>query len=153
MLTAYHPPDSFPSPFTADGWLDSGDLGRLDADGRLHVLGRSDGVIVTGGEKVLPERVEEALLACPGILEAGVFAVPDPTWGSLIAAALVASAEPPPLVELKAAIAERLASFERPRLVAFLSELPRSPSSGKVSRRGLSLACEGRLTALHYRSR
>jgi O-succinylbenzoic acid--CoA ligase len=152
MLSAYHPPHLFPSPLTADGWLETGDLGHLDGEGRLHVLGRSDEVIVTGGEKVLPERVEEALLQCPGVSQAAVFAVPDPTWGALVAAAIVPSRTPVSLDPLRSAIAERLASFERPRLVAFVTELPRT-ASGKVLRRTVASACEGRLEPLRYGSR
>jgi O-succinylbenzoic acid--CoA ligase len=149
LLTAYHPPDMFPSPLTPDGWLDTGDLGRLGDDGRLHVLGRSDELIVTGGEKVSPQRVEEALLRCPGIAQAAAFGVPDATWGELVAVALVSAGEPPAPDELKSAIAQRLASFERPRLIAFVSELPRG-SSGKVLRGKLGAACEGRLSPVHY---
>src|SRR6185295_3394697 len=74
--------------FDADGWFSTGDLGRWDENGQLHVLGRSDQVIISGGENVAPAEVEAALEACAGVLEACVFPVPDEHWGQLVAAAL-----------------------------------------------------------------
>src|SRR5690606_33100383 len=76
--------------FDAEGYFCTGDLGRLDAEGRLHVEGRRSDLIVTGGENVYPAEVEAALLAaCPAVQSACVFGLPDPEWGERVAAALV----------------------------------------------------------------
>ena len=72
-----------------DGWLHTGDLGRLDADGRLHVLGRLKELIVTGGENVAPLEVEQALLGHPAVADAGVAGLPDPEWGEAVTAFVV----------------------------------------------------------------
>lgn len=133
LLTGYLPEPSEP-PWTSDGWLLTGDLGRLDAGGRLHVLGRRDEVIVTGGENVAPGEVEQALLEHPGIAEAAVFAVADDEWGEAVAAALVAVREEVPAEELRRHLGTRLARYKVPRWIAYLPELPRLPS-GKVDRK------------------
>jgi O-succinylbenzoic acid--CoA ligase len=73
----------------ADGWFRTGDLGRI-RDGRLEVLGRADDVIITGGEKVAPAAVERVLAAQPGVRAACVVGLPDPEWGQIVAAAVVA---------------------------------------------------------------
>ncbi|MFE4664470.1 AMP-binding protein [Streptomyces sp. NPDC056716] len=73
----------------AGGWFRTGDLGRLDPDGRLFLTGRIKDLINRGGEKISPEHVEDILTGCPGVAEAAVFPVPDPTYGELVAAAVV----------------------------------------------------------------
>ncbi len=139
------PEGAHPSPWTADGWLRTGDLGRLDEAGRVEVLGRRDTVIVTGGENVVPEEVEAALLECPGVREALAFGVDDPTWGALVAAAVVpAQGTALDAATLRAGLAERLASFKLPRLLAVLEVLPRLPN-GKPDRRGAPAALAGSL--------
>lgn len=128
------------SPFTSDGWLRTGDLGRLDESGRFEVLGRRDTVIVTGGENVVPEEVEAALLECPGVREALVFGVDDPSWGQVVAAAAVPAAGAAlDAAALRGALARRLAPFKLPRLLAVVGELPRLPG-GKPDRRGAPAA-------------
>jgi len=134
LFSGYLPSDPHAEPSLA-GWFDTGDLGSLDADGRLHVLGRQDDLIVTGGENVSPLEVEAALEACPGVVAACVFGVPSERWGRLVAAAIVT--EPgtmAPLRELIAPAGARLAPFKLPRQVALLDELELRPS-GKVDRR------------------
>ncbi len=137
-------PSPTTSPWTADGWLRTGDLGRLDAAGRLHVLGRRDAVIVSGGENVQPAAVEEALAAHPAIDAACVFGVEHPEWGEAVAAA-VRGAPPPPDAELVAFLAERLAPHQRPRWLACLEEWPVT-ASGKADRARIR-----RLAAPHLR--
>lgn len=130
-------------PKTEDGFFRTGDAGSLDAEGRLHVLGRLDDRIVTGGENVDPLQVERALEALPGVRKACVFGVDDPTWGQQVATVLVleqgASAE-----ALKRTVRGRLAAHRRPRLVVFADDLP-TTRSGKVDRRAAARAVRHRL--------
>lgn len=107
----------------AEGWFTTGDIGRFDAEGRLHVLGRADQVIISGGENVAPAEVEAALEACPAVLEACVFPVPDPHWGQLVAAAVRLRAGDPEaqLQEIHAELEQRLAGFKRPKRYAVAS--------------------------------
>lgn len=121
-------------PFTENGAFRTQDRGALDADGRLTVFGRADEIIITGGENVAPEAVEQALLGVPGVVAAFVFGVPDEHWGEIVAAALVA--RPDALVgdaDIARALAPRLAAHERPRAVAWVAGFPMTPA-GKVDR-------------------
>jgi O-succinylbenzoic acid--CoA ligase len=134
VCSGYLPEAVHATPFTADGWLRTGDLGRLDEQGRLEVIGRRDAQIVTGGENVAPEEVERALLSCPGVREALVFGVSDEAWGAVIAAAVVATAGgAPDPAALRASLASRLAAFKLPRLLTVVPALPLSPN-GKPDR-------------------
>jgi o-succinylbenzoate---CoA ligase len=116
----------------SDGWLHTGDLGRIDADGRLHVEGRLKELIVTGGENVAPLEVEQALLAHPAVEDAGVAGRPDPEWGEAVTAFVVlrkqASAE-----ELRRWCRERLAPSKVPKAVHTVDALPRN-RGGKLLR-------------------
>ena len=119
-----------PAPFTDDGWLDTGDLGRLDDAGCLHVLARRTDLIVTGGENVYPAEVEAALIELPGIAAACVFGIPDETWGQIVCAVLVTIG----LTDaLAARLATRLAPFKRPRRIVVVDSLPLGPT-GKIDR-------------------
>jgi acyl-CoA synthetase (AMP-forming)/AMP-acid ligase II len=121
-----------------DGWLLTGDLGRLDEDGYLSIVGRVKEVINRGGEKVFPYEVEKAILQHPAVAEAAAFGVPHPRLGESVAAAVVL--KPGSTVaerELKEFLATRLAAFKVPRRLCYLTGLPRG-SSGKVLRRSLS---------------
>lgn len=119
----------------AGGWLHTGDLGRLDADGRLQVLGRRVDLIVSGGENVYPAEVEARLLEHPDIAEACVLGLPDPRWGERVLAVLVARAGRPAPAEaaIEAFLRPRLAGFKLPRRFLWLPELPRN-AAGKVLR-------------------
>lgn len=116
----------------ADGWLHTGDRGRLDADGRLHVLGRIKELIVTGGENVSPLEVEDALLAHPAVADAAVAARPDPEWGEAVTAFVVAHAPATP-GELRDWCGERLAPYKVPKRIELVADLPRN-SAGKLLR-------------------
>ena len=121
-----------PGAVAGDGWLHTGDLGRLDDDGRLHVLGRLKELIVTGGENVAPLEVEQALLAHPAIVDAGVAGLEDPEWGEAVTAFVVlreqAGAE-----ELRAWCRERLEPFKVPKAIHAVERLPRN-AGGKLLR-------------------
>lgn len=128
-----------PGALGADGWLHTGDLGRLDDAGALTVLGRRDDVIVTGGENVSPTEVEHVLEQLPGVREVAVAAVADPEWGHVVGVWLVPSGEgPPPTVEsLRVACRPHLAGHKHPRRLFLVDALPRT-ALGKVRRRDLA---------------
>lgn len=117
-----------------DGWLRTGDLGTIDAEGYLWVDGRKDDLIVTGGENVMPERVEGVLLAHPDVADAAVVGRPDPEWQQAVTAIVVLRAGAREDAEaLRSHCAGELARYEVPKSFAFVSDLPRT-SSGKLMR-------------------
>ena len=116
----------------ADGWLHTGDLGRLDRHGLLQLAGRKKELIVTGGENVAPLEVERALLSHPAVADAGVAGLADETWGEAIAAYVVTSS-PVAEHELQAWCRERLDGFKVPKHVVSVRELPRT-ANGKLMR-------------------
>ncbi len=115
-----------------DGWLHTGDLGRLDEDGRLHVLGRLKELIVTGGENVAPLEVEQVLLGHPAVADAGVAGLPDPEWGEAVTAFVVLR-EPAEQDQLRAWCRERLEPFKVPKAIHAVDRLPRN-AGGKLLR-------------------
>lgn len=125
--------------FTEDGWLQPGDAGEIDAQGRLHVVGRIDDLINTGGEKVWPHEVEVALREHPKVAEVGVGGRQDPEWGQRVVAFVVPAdaTEPPGLDELRAFAAARIARHKVPRELVLVDELPRT-FSGKLRRAALA---------------
>ncbi len=119
------------------GWLRTGDIGRLDRRGRLHVLDRRSDLIVSGGENVYPAEVEAALCEHPAVLEAAVAAVPDPEFGSRPAAWLVLSpGSRLSTAELSRFCGERLAGYKIPVRYHRTERLPRT-ASGKLQRSAL----------------
>jgi acyl-CoA synthetase (AMP-forming)/AMP-acid ligase II len=117
-----------------DGWFLTGDIGRLDSENFLFITGRLKEMIDRGGEKILPQGVEDVLAEHPAVADAAVFAVAHPTLGEDIAAAVVlregASAT---ALELRRFAATKLAAFKVPRRIEFLDRIPRT-STGKVQR-------------------
>jgi O-succinylbenzoic acid--CoA ligase len=151
LLTRYLPAGEYGPPCDAAGWFRTSDLGRLDEQGHLHVLGRADQVIVSGGEKIAPAEVEAALLAHPAVAAACVFGVPDPVWGQAVAAAIQPVAgQGLKEQELRLHLAQTLAPFKRPRRLAILPALPLLPS-GKIDRRAVIELCVERLPEEHGR--
>ncbi len=127
-------------------WFDTGDLGEIDAGGCLHVHARRADLIVTGGENVYPAEVERVLEECAGIVAAGVFGMPDETWGQTVAAALVAGSVPPTDQAIIDHIGARLAPSKRPRRICFVEALPQT-GAGKLDRLALA-SMAGPLRAL-----
>jgi O-succinylbenzoic acid--CoA ligase len=124
------------------GWLRTNDVGRLDEDGYLYVLGRADEVIVTGGENVSPEEVEGVLLGHPAVVDAGVAAGEDPEWQqAVVASVVVTDGEEVTEAELREFCRERLAGFKVPKAITFVSELPRN-AQGKLLRRELPTSAD-----------
>ena len=131
--------------FTPDGWFRTGDQGALDADGYLFLSGRLKELINRGGEKVSPIEVDEALMAHPAVAQALAFAIPHPTLGEEVAAAVVlhaasAAVDGTPRVaerELRAFAAARLPYFKVPRRVVVVDAIPKG-ATGKLQRIGLA---------------
>jgi fatty-acyl-CoA synthase len=122
--------------FTADGWMRTGDLGRLDEDGYLSLTGRQKESYRFGGELVIPSDVEEVLIQHDSVLEAHVVGIPHERWGEVGCAFVVADPATPPAAEdLIAFCAQRLARFKVPASVLFIeaSELPRTVT-GRVQK-------------------
>jgi O-succinylbenzoic acid--CoA ligase len=114
-----------------DGWLRTGDGGRI-VDGRVVVDGRIGDVIVTGGEKVWPDAVEAALRSHPAVIDVAVAGTPDPEWGAVVTAFVVAD-HLPALVALRDHVKEVLPAYAAPRRLVAMTELPRTVS-GKPRR-------------------
>ena len=115
-----------------DGWLMTGDVGRLDTDGYLTLTDRSKDVIISGGSNIYPREVEEVLLEHPHVREVSVVGRPDPEWGEVVAAFVVpvAGAEVDPAA-LDLFCREHIARFKRPKLWRVLHDLPKN-NYGKV---------------------
>jgi O-succinylbenzoic acid--CoA ligase len=111
-------------------WFVTSDLGRMDPDGCLRVLGRADDVITTGGEKVIPGEVAAAIETHPAVREAIVFGVADAEWGERVTSVIVLTegASPPTLAEMRAHVAERIGASAAPREVVITSQIPLLPS-------------------------
>ncbi len=117
-----------------DGWLRTGDLGAIDSEGFLWVDGRLGDLIVTGGENVMPERVEEAIKSHHDVLDAAVVGRPDPEWQEAVTAVVVLRPGAAEDAEaLRAHCARELAGYEVPKAFAFVADLPRT-ASGKLMR-------------------
>jgi acyl-CoA synthetase (AMP-forming)/AMP-acid ligase II len=112
------------------GWLLSGDLGYLDADGHLWIVGRQKEMIIRGGHNVVPGEVEGALFEHPAVAEAAVAGIPHPVLGEDVGAWVVLR-EMTDLDELRGFLLERLADYKVPRRITVLDALPRN-ESGKV---------------------
>ena len=127
-----------------DGWLRTGDLGHLDAEGFLYVTGRLKDMIITGGENVYPSEVEHVLRLDPAVADVVVIGEPDPTWGETVVAVVVldgaARRTPESIIE---ATRGELAGYKRPRRVHIVDELPRN-ASGKVATGVLRARLSGR---------
>lgn len=122
----------------ADGWFRTGDEGYLDEDGFLILRGRVKEIINRGGEKISPAEVEGVLLDHPAVAQAAAFAVPDDLLGEDVGAAVVLEAgRSTSQRELQTFAGGRLADFKVPRVIAFVTELPKGPT-GKVQRIGLA---------------
>ncbi len=127
-------PEKTRGEFTADGWFKTGDLGRIDADGYVHIVGRAKDLVISGGYNVYPKEIEAELDALPGVSESAVFGVPHPDFGEGVTAAVV----PRPGAALSEAaiidaLQSRLARYKIPKRVLFVDELPRN-TMGKVQK-------------------
>jgi acyl-CoA synthetase (AMP-forming)/AMP-acid ligase II len=118
-----------------DGWYHTGDLGVKDDEGFLSIVGRVRDVIRTGGETVAPLEVEAALADHPGVRDVAVVGVPDPAWGEIVCAVVVARPGAHlDLAEVQRHCEGRLARFKVPRRLAMVDALPRTAATGQVQR-------------------
>lgn len=133
VMAGYVNPERRAGDGLKDGWFETSDLGRLDAEGNLIVLGRADDMLVSGGENVSPQLVEDLIAACPGVAEVGVTARPDEVWGDRIVAVFAGTID---AAALEAWCRVRLAGALRPREFIRVAALPRN-AAGKLDRRAL----------------
>jgi acyl-CoA synthetase (AMP-forming)/AMP-acid ligase II len=119
-----------------DGWYHTGDLGVVDDEGYLSIVGRARDVIRTGGETVAPSEVERVLAGHPAVGEVAVVGVPDAEWGEVVTAVVVVrdGSAPPELDALRTFCAGRLAPFKHPRRIAVVDALPRTAATGQIQR-------------------
>jgi malonyl-CoA/methylmalonyl-CoA synthetase len=116
--------------FTADGLFITGDIGRLDADGRLWLSGRANDLIISGGLNVYPKEIELVLDELPGVTESAVIGVPHADFGEAVVAVIAGVGDE---MDIIGACRERLAAFKTPKRVIFVGDLPRN-AMGKVEK-------------------
>ncbi|WP_236185907.1 MULTISPECIES: AMP-binding protein [Pseudomonas] len=120
-----------------DGWLHTGDIGHLDANGYLHITDRKKDMIISGGFNVYPSEVEQVLWGHPAVQDCAVIGVPDETWGESVKAVVeLSSGQSVSAEELISLCKARLGSVKAPKSVDFIDALPRSPV-GKVLKKDL----------------
>jgi len=141
IMKGYHNlPKETAEALTADGYFKTGDLGKIDADGFLHITGRKKEMIIIAGEKAYPREIEDALMAHAAVAEAAVLGKKDPSRGEVIAAFIIfkegQTATPDELREF--CRTHGLAQWKIPRDIQIVQDLPRSPT-GKVLKRELAL--------------
>ena len=127
-------PDKTKAEFRPDGFFITGDLGKIDERGYVHIVGRAKDLIITGGFNVYPKEVESEIDALPGVVESAVIGCPHPDFGEGVTAVVVLKKDAKP--DEKAIIANlesRLAKFKLPKRVLFVDELPRN-TMGKVQK-------------------
>ena len=140
-------PEKTAAELRPDGWFITGDLGRIDEDGYLHIVGRDKDLIISGGLNIYPKEIEQVLDAVPGVLESAVIGVPHPDFGEAVLALIVA--EPGAAPDLDAAmdsVRGQLARFKHPRALIPVDVLPRN-TMGKVQKAALRQTHADRFTA------
>ncbi len=129
-------PEKTAAEFRADGFFITGDLGTMDEEGRVAIVGRGRDLIVSGGYNVYPKEVETEIDALEGVVESAVIGVPHPDFGEGVVAILVPAGQPIASEGLREALDNRLARFKQPKRVVNVSELPRN-AMGKVQKNRL----------------
>jgi long-chain acyl-CoA synthetase len=124
-----------------DGWLHTGDIGYLDADGYVYITDRKKDLVIKGGENISPREIEEGVYTHPAIAEAAVFGVPDPVYDeNLVAAVVLRAGQTLTEVELKEYLGQYVTKFKVPARIYFYDVLPKNPS-GKILKRKLREDC------------
>jgi len=129
-------PEKTAEELRADGWFITGDLGQIDADGYVSIVGRGKDLIITGGFNVYPKELESLIDEIDGVLESAVIGVPHPDFGEAVVAVVVPSNPALSAEAVQAVAAEKLAKFKQPKHVLLLPELPRN-TMGKVQKKAL----------------
>src|SRR3954465_9438076 len=126
-------PEKTAAEFRADGFFITGDLGKVDGRGYVHIVGRGKDLIISGGFNVYPKEVETEIDALPGVVESAVIGLAHPDFGEAVTAVVVGGAGCPDEAGVQAALKDRLARFKCPKRVLFVDELPRN-TMGKVQK-------------------
>ncbi|HUF20520.1 MAG TPA: malonyl-CoA synthase [Burkholderiales bacterium] len=127
-------PEKTREEFTVDGWFRTGDLGTIDSDGYLSIVGRAKDLIISGGYNVYPKEIELAIDDLPGVAESAVFGVPHADFGEAVVAVVVAQGDASlDGVAISEALKTRLANYKVPKQVYVVAELPRN-AMGKVQK-------------------
>jgi malonyl-CoA/methylmalonyl-CoA synthetase len=129
----WHMPEKTAAEFKADGFFITGDLGKIDADGYVHIVGRGKDLIITGGYNVYPKEVENEIDALPGVVESAVIGVPHADFGEGVTAVVVARDGAPDEATILRTLEARLARYKCPKRVLFVDDLPRN-TMGKVQK-------------------
>lgn len=135
MLGYWQRPDETKNALS-DGWLRTGDIAQMDADGYFTIVDRKKDMILVSGFNVYPNEVEDQIAAVPGVLEVGVIGAPDEKSGERVQAFVVASKPAPTSEQIIAHCRQNLAAYKIPAEIIFVNELPKSPI-GKILRRQL----------------
>jgi malonyl-CoA/methylmalonyl-CoA synthetase len=136
-------PEKTAAEFRPDGFFITGDLGRIDERGYVHIVGRGKDLIITGGYNVYPKEVEGEIDAMPGVIESAVIGVPHPDFGEGVTAIVVTRPDSSLTeADVLAGLAGRLAKFKQPKKVIFLPDLPRN-TMGKVQKNILRQTYDG----------
>src|SRR5690606_9373434 len=127
-------PEKTAAELRANGFFITGDLGRIDERGYLHIVGRGKDLIISGGYNVYPKEIETEIDALPGVVESAVIGLPHRDFGEAVTAVVVASGSPALTeADVLAPLEGRLAKFKQPKHVLFVDELPRN-TMGKVQK-------------------
>ncbi|RZT21325.1 AMP-binding protein [Fictibacillus sp. BK138] len=127
-------PDANKEVWDDDGWLTVGDLAKLDEEGHLYIIGRSNNMMISGGQNVYPEEIENVLYSLDGIEEAVVFGMPDSYWGEKISAAIILNNNSELTTrDIQRFCRKHLSTFKVPKHIIFTNEFPYT-SSGKIAR-------------------
>src|SRR5246127_47180 len=132
-------PDATKSTITADGWLNTGDVGRVDEDGYFYIVDRTKDMIIRGGYNVYPREIEEVLYEHPDVAEAAVIGIPHDSLGEEVGAAVALKKDAAVTAdELRDYVKDRVAAYKYPRRVWLIDELPKGPT-GKVQKRDITI--------------
>ncbi|WP_075220584.1 malonate--CoA ligase [Acuticoccus yangtzensis] len=127
-------PEKTAEELAADGWFTTGDLGKVDEDGYVHIVGRGKDLIISGGFNVYPKEIESVIDELPGVDESAVIGVPHPDFGEGVVAVIVPRAGASlDAASIESALTDKLARFKQPKLIDFVDALPRN-TMGKVQK-------------------
>jgi long-chain acyl-CoA synthetase len=139
LMGYWHREDATAAAIDADGWLRTGDVARVDADGYFYIVDRKKDVVIRGGFNVYPREIEEVIYEHPAVREAAVLGIAHPDLGEEVGAAV--ALKPGASVtaaELRAFVKQRVAAYKYPRHVWFVDALPKGPT-GKILKREIEI--------------